>query len=389
MKAVVAIGVCSYDILSGISVPQKWQFVQNENVKIHEVFRMSLINALRQDQSLVVEEFVCSTFEIPTYSCFAAFAQFGIKNKAIVQPYSVGIFLDLARMHKTPQILDMLMSYARNLASGAKLLVTRSQPLDKLRELACRYEAEINRILGAKVENDYSVLNYRNDLFARVVTSHLQTQMTTVIEAATLEEAKELFGLLLLFMLPYQRELVCDQVLPTAVPHLFLQIVKPQVAFEEQILAMQGPCTWIRIAEKQIYQVPVSEKPPYEYVDLCMATLVDEDIDKKKLQSLKGQIKQFSGPCPIVASQLNVIRDASLPKLVCGQLLSSIVRQALTFIALVDDYIRTYPNCDVDMRTEVKKHLMLKKDDDLVVLAVAKLFDPRILVKWNSPLWAK
>lgn len=394
MKSVIAIGVCSYDSRSGITVPEKWIFSENNPDFIHEMFRMNVINALRQDQSSPLDDFVSSTIEIPTYSCLAAFSRFGIKNKSIIQPFSVGIFVDTTQFRKTPQIMDMLMAYARNLASGAKSLVTKSKPLSKLGDVVRRFAEEINRILSAHIEKEYPAPDKWNDQFTRYVTSHLQTQMTTVIEAPSIEEANEIFALLLQFMLPYQRDLSSDQIFQTAVPHLFLQIVSPQSSIDEQILGMQRPCTWIRVAEKQVCQLPQSEKQSQEYGDLFMAMLLDEDTEwKKKLSKLKGQIKtNFTGACTILASQGDVIRHARTPQLVYGQLLSSIVRQALTFIALIDDFLRLNekPEVQREMVSEVKKYLKLsKKDDELVVLAIAQLFDPRILAKWYSPPWQK
>ena len=393
---ILGIGVGTYDSLSGIVILGQWILKELEEVTIKGMFKMNLMSAHRQDQGLLLEDYVTSTIEIPSYKCLAVFTQFGMKGKGMLKPYSVGVFVDANSIRRSALIMDILACYSRTLAVGAKFLVLRSKPLAKMQHLVEKCIDEIPKVLNAKVEGDYgkTVHTWNDQFLASVLTSHWQTQMSTIIESSNEAEAKRLLDFLMLFTLPYQQELSSDKTQQSPVPFLFVQMTERQMAtpVEEHLLNMQKPCTWVRLPERQIYQFETFERQKYdEYISLFL----DEDNDpKKRLSKLKVQVKSFSSSSTVVTKGLTLVSSSKMPLLVCQQMLTSLVRTAITFIALVDEHLRNAKSSDNTKLTpkntqertiEIAKILKFDGKEDIKILqSAAELFDPLIYRKCRT-----
>ena len=118
---------------------------------------------------------------------------------------------------------------------------------------------KINEIFnsGVTISNDFSFPELQYDVFlTEVLTSHLQTEMTTVIESSDEESALNLFKFLSLFCLTNQLSLSSDKYKSYVVPGLYLQIVTHQDEFPLTTLyTFERPWTWIRLDEKLVVQI--------------------------------------------------------------------------------------------------------------------------------------
>lgn len=330
--------------------------------------------------------------ELPTYECFVVFSQFGIKKPKLV-PYSVAVFYRKSVVKHSPHILDILLEHVQEIAVGVKILVLKSKELGRLEPILTRSADHIERIIQCKGITCEEIELTQDQFYASAVTSHWQTQMTTVIEATSVDDAKKLLRILSCFTLPYQLALSSDVFEAVPTPGLYLQIVERQTTpIEEHLAKCNGPCTWIRLPERQIYQTPpvdIQKRIHEEYLFTSLTSYLDEEVDvKRKVNKLKQQTKaNFNSTSPFVSAGLATACNARVPRAICNQMLNSMVRNAVTFIALVNDFLRTNGIHLVksERALEFLKTLGMKgKHDTPTILAIAGIFDPLIYKKCSQ-----
>jgi len=96
------------------------------------------------------------------------------------------------------------------------------------------------------------------NFYATALSSHLQTQMTTIIEIEKNNDYLPLFAFLSKFLLPQQLALSSAEPHPLPVPGLFLQVTttRPTVPFDT-LMQFKRPWTWIHFTSAKLFKLQI------------------------------------------------------------------------------------------------------------------------------------
>ena len=394
---IVAIAIASFNIVCGIKVCYQWKFTQDEfPMSLDDLFKISLSNVHRQNEQIFQD---CSTSIIDVkfakWTVINAIFIFNVKNQRSMH-YSISIILNSDRISSNPHHTNFFLSWANTLASALKIVLTKKEPYQKLRSIIDKCSESITKVSLAHISQLPPINPEPIDapFLATLLTSHLQTQMTTVIECPTEDIALKYAHFLAHFTLPAQRELSSLKFNPQPIPGLFLQICQRQsVSLEESLLNFNGPCTWVKIADGHIFQTPDLEAQKIAHKEYILTTTIDSDEpeSKKKLTKLRSgyKVAQILNPAPWATATVTIL--VRVPKavrnLVCEQQLGSIVRMSITLISMVEDRLRESNSnaLNSDQKNEIWRTLKLTGKEDLtVVVSVALNFDQNIYKKFFS-----
>jgi len=380
---VLAVAVASFDLLNGIKVIHKWIPNSNElGLSLDDLFRMTLSNVHRQKEE-VFSNIVTSTMDIQSFGLFMISSLFSITKRPHSVYYSVSIIL-----HSTDRVRNTSEIYnekSRYLALAAKSIVSANEPIKKLSPLVDQLFTDSTIINNSSIKNipDIYMHPSESNFLCLVLSSHLQTQMNSIIEAPNEDMAREIFNFLVSFTLPFQRSLSSGSINSKPVPGLALQVIEKQSYPPEELgLLFRSPFSLIRLPEKTILQTPASNDQENAYNEYAQVICFDSSIKKKRLAQIRTQYKltPVQLPTPWSLATVSVINQipTGLQNYICEQQLNSLVRFALALISMVEEKLNSSDSTflSTDQQNELIKTLRLTgKDDFALVVSVAQLFD--------------
>jgi hypothetical protein len=403
----LAAGVASFDMLSGIRVIQRWSFSDSvDPSNFIDLFKIVLSNVHRQNEQFY-SDFSFSTVEIPTLNWFLVSSIFVLTN-AKRQPvyYAVGLVFNLSGMPSAPEFTDIAISWSRILTIVAKGLLTNNLALTSLKNVVELIGEDIAVVAGASIEclPTFEISPSDEILYARLLTAHFQTQMTIVIEASSNkpEHAQQIARFLAHFATPQQRRFSSLELLRRASPHLFIQCIESQGQGppHDLMLMFDRPVTWVQLPDRRdvhvkIYRAEVTTDELRAFHEEFINTkfvqkeIADEGGLNKRLgelrESLRVQDLTIPAPWCVVRVALLLETAGCARFLFCAEQLAAILRTAIALVAIVQTRSAETIAVGDGLEKELKTALRLVGGVDWeIAVALARMYDKDITAKLNG-----
>jgi hypothetical protein len=396
--------VACFDMVSGIRVT--WVYSDSvDATDLTNLFKIVLSNVHRQPEQSYAESSV-STVELPTLGWFLANSIFAAQSGKRAVYHSVGLVLSLSAMPRAPEFVDVLASWSRVLTRVARGLIAQSCPLARLADVVDALAADVATVARASIARalPFELAPADLILYARLLTAHLQAQMTVVIEAAgnRPEHAQQLARFLSHFLLPHQRRFSTLEVLARPSAHLYVQCVEAQgqAHVQDQMLMFDRPVAWVRLPDRRDGPVKIQRsEAPLEEQRACHEQFVDArflqraDADdaglSKKIGEIRerAQVRDVTVPAPWCVARVALLLETpdDARRLFCAEQLAAIVRTAVALVALVHTRPGDGQPLGEPVEREIRAALRLvgSADWDMAV-AVARLYDKDITAKMSG-----
>ena len=236
-----------------------------------------------------------------------------------------------------------------------------------------------------------------NDLqfYSIVLSSHFETQMTTVIEFdKNNEEEKIKLNNLIIFLsyftLPYCLNLSNLNILDYPISGFFIQIIKPQKSIPlEQLGLFSRTWTYINLKKKQIFQSYDFENHKKtknylkHYIYQPKTSNLLKEISKKKKEILSlYKICQINQSLSWSLELLNLIKQQKLEKkkIFCKNCFNNLINDSICLIK-ISESISTSKHqnfLDHEQVKELCQILLINEDKLKSLVGISTLFDSRI-----------
>jgi hypothetical protein len=402
----LAAGIASFDIVSGIRVIHRWIFSANVDISnLTGLFKIVLGNVHRQGEQYYSESST-STVEMPTLNWFLVSSIFMLPNPKR-QPiyYSVALVFNLLTLPTAPEFVDIIISWVRILTIVAKGLLGNSRPPKALQQIIDLISTDIAMISRASLSPPPEFDLFPSDaiLYARLLTAHFQTQMTTVIESSSAkpEHAQHLARFLAHFSLPHQRRFSSLELLPHASPHLYIQCIESQGQAEphESMLMFDRPVTWVQMPDRRDGHVRISKSDAapdqlralhevFVRTHFVERELADDSGVNQRIGELRDRLKIQDIVAPaqwcVVRVGLLIETPSNARVLFCEEQMAALVRTGIALVAIVQTKGEDAFAAGEAAEKEVRAALRLGGAGDWeIAVAIARMYDRDIAGKLN------
>lgn len=381
---IISIAIGSFDLLSGTRLCNVWVFSKKE-----ENFTENLENSLKSTLSTVHRQMdpnnVYLFANIPTSTVDIQCLGWYITNAIFTHASSVNAINPAAKRDTFYSVIFIfksflirndyhlrrsLLSLTRKFAESAKTCLANNQPLSSLKEYADDCRRLATSLIESGIPTSFYVQNKEFGLpctdlyfYSSLLTSHIQTKMTTVIETTSLSEAFKIVSFLINFMFPFQIGQSSIQHALTPVPGLFLQIVEKQKRNILDIVSeFNGPVTWLKLFEsREIYlfnsttksKTTSNSNPP----SLESYEIFNDNPSK--------EIKIFSSNWSLATCyQLLSSQSKTESKTICKEQFSELTRNSLFFLTMENKK---------NEKEMFKKMMQIDEQDEKALNAVSQL----------------
>lgn len=392
-----AIAVGSYDIRSGIKVPIIWSFVEPKKfTNVEDLFKITLGNVHRQANQYFTT-FPCERIDIKDKNLVMFTSSYLIPQQNRMNCQSLAFFLRGDMVMRNPYINAIIYDQVQPLAMKIKKLIQSDENLLQITDIIREVSITIQQILKAGIISfpiTNLISNYDTAFLTKALSSHLQTQMTTIIEASDFDECSLVFSLISNFLLPEQLKLSSDLINEEPIPGLFLQIVSPQNNTQlpyNILLQFSRPWTWINMHKMQIWQSPNLVDHHQHFVKYRDSIKnIPEMTENQKKQTFSRIVRSYSRYEPSITSwSVDIIKHIiRLPKSFvrqyCEQKLAELVHKSVILIELVEDIMidGKVKFLGVEHKAQISQLLNISGKDDLASLAsLANVIDSSIFKK--------
>lgn len=383
-----AVAIASFDILSGIRICQSWVFSNEElPASLYDIFKVALGNVHRQNEQ-AYEKPVTSLIELQSYNWLFVTATFFINKKPRSVYITVGMTLNMEKIPNNPHYNDVLINWIIDLATATKRLILNNYPYTRLRHLIEKATLEIMELSKITFPESPTFVPSPSDsaFYSIILSSHLQTQMHTIIESKSSEEARKIASFLYHLSLPYQQQFSTLDQLDHPLPGLFIQCVKTQnIPIEEVLMNFSYPCTWVRLPERKVYRTPDIDEQKYVRNEYFKYQLDQEDLNQKKVHKYGVNYKLLQVVSPVAWASMAVDMLARTPEcnryLLCEQHMNTLIRMSISLIALTNEKLKLLQVAALtnEHTAEIYKALHLSGQVDLkLIIGIAQLFDEKI-----------
>ena len=216
------------------------------------------------------------------------------------------------------------------------------------------------------------------------LTSHLQSMMTTIIEATSEEECSSLFSLLSHFLLPEQRKLSCKKILKKPIPGLYLQCVKPQSNLFPVILRFDRPWTYIVTSKKKVINFTniIEQKQIFNiYSSNVFYSLEKNTLEQKQLcaKLMKTYHDRLILPCEWVKDLISsIMNKEELAELICKQKFFELIQRGLILSDVIKESTKMIklPFLQTNQIDSIMKLMDIKDIIELRVLcSISEIFN--------------
>lgn len=365
-------GISSLDLLSGIQLLEKWQFADlGFSEPLEDIFKVSLSNVYRQD-SKYFQNVVITTAEIDSLDIATISSVFHLQNKSLATYYSVTFILRLSAIRKYDLYHPSLQKFCKVFAKRIRNSIIQKESLKKYDQNLSVINSDLNIFFKSGVEpfHEVNIEHYNVSFYAICLTSHLQTDMTSVIEISENTDYKNLANFLLHFTFPFKRKYASFVVHDHYIPGLSIQIVTKQSRSDDDIFrSFKRPITYIKLQEKKVFSIR-----NIHYAKRNSTT-------KKEKKSTK--YIQIPAPWPLATVSIVMEMPDNKREEGCKVQLESLTHLSLLFLSVVAEKV---PEGEILSQSTINDicHVMkiAGKDDFQIVLSVASQFDPSIINKY-------
>lgn len=439
-KPLSAIFIGSFDLLTGIRLCYQWNFGSLIEEQLESIAKITLSNVHRQEQT-AFENGSISTIELQCYQCTVItliYKQSHITKINSCAYISVGIVLNTNILHENEELKYIYIFWTRFLGNLIKNLVDSNRnkteisniDFSPLNHIISRISYESTFLFTSQIISVPSLMispHLDITFFSNALTSHLQTQMTTILEFPYADETTNMDSshrrssldlesspssdplacFLANFTLPYQRKLSSLKLLPNPINGLFLQCVSAQKISPEEYLSNSiRPTTWIRIQDQKIFRTHERYFVD-QYQNALHSTFLSTDqqsgddnslspyslksiklIYSKKFKKDQSHFRIILQPAPFVKGIVSKLIQCQkhLRNLGFEQSLNSIVRQAFCLITVKNDKLNGADSLNLDQIHEIQHQVLniTNNDDFLVIISIAEIFDHNTYKQMSS-----
>ena len=236
------------------------------------------------------------------------------------------------------------------------------------------------------------------EFYTYVLNSHLETQMTTIIEVkdAGGKEYLNLFNFLAHFLLPYQRQLSSDKVHDMIIPGFFLQVVGPQtnkVFPYEKLLRFNRPWTYIVLSEKKIIKSQNIDSHLSSFHEYRNNIMLNPKITQKESESSIIKLQRtYRKETPLKTKLFsNFISDLQkLPirmrSIACQQKLGEMINKAIALMEAVTQLISETGASFVSPKPakDICSKIGISLEETKIIVSIAQLFDSKMYRRMYS-----
>ncbi|EAY09034.1 hypothetical protein TVAG_180080 [Trichomonas vaginalis G3] len=385
----LAVCIASFSMRTGVIIRNLWKYDERfENRQwLTDLLKFNLLNVQQQQQSSFADcpasffqllehkiSYFASIFihqadSYPEYWCFAIFI-----NETKVNLKTLYVNTVTQQTCYCGKIVRKFCE--ENNINGAMPEVERI--LNIISQLLSPHTFSIQ-----PMKLDYFDINFLGTLIA----SHLQTQMTTIIESNNQEEAKLLFDILMNFCLDYQKSLSDKYYRNTILPFLYVQITWQQAAIPMNMLwEFKRPFTWVQLSQRIVIQSPAIEVQRTAFIE--NQNIKTSSLSEEEIKARAAKISRIY--------KLNVIRSSEYGVSIISKLLSvnqkfldfytkqvfaKIVQKAILLTELCETIIKSddIPTHEeihhIDSILDLSDESPYKKDERGIIISIAALFN--------------
>lgn len=399
-KDLVGYAIALFDMVGGIKVCHRWIFCEQENInlKISEMFKITLSNVHRQSESFFAN-FLPSIIRVENYGLLMMNTTF-LVQKSRNSYYSVGLIIndENRNMKKNNSRLNnMLINWISILGISVRKVIEKGEQFSVLNDVVDKVKEMCSNILRVGIpahENlGFDLNDYDQQLLSVLLTSFFKTQMTVVIETSDENEGKKYLRFLSNFLLPYQKEMTSIEMSKDVIPDLYLQCIEEQTSKPLDLMVQfSRPITWFKVDKKQvlIFSTNKSKQECISYFELMNILYFgnSDQESKKKIVKYKSDRKaiEVNTSAQFINSFLSSLYQSSSYSYqrLCDNFLSSIVRLSVSFIAHVNEKLEfnKISSLTKEQLIEIFKSLGLNYNEYMeIALSVAQIFDTDIYNK--------
>lgn len=388
----IGAALASFDLACGVQILEKWILTDKPlDVPLESLFRTILSNVHRQKEE-TYSSFVTSTIEIESCLWLIVTTIFGITQNQRKIFYAIPLIFRSNYIVNFRSANKVLSDYSIYLATAAKSYIQSNTPLKKIGKFIQPIKEQCISYFQSSIYQLPKIDIFPSDsrFYSLVLSSHLSTQMITVIESSNDEETLKLAGFLANFLLPNQLEHSSLQINEKIIPGLFLQCVKKQnIDIVDIFLSSPNPITFVRMSERKVYTTNAPEKQIPAYKQTVEASFLEDITKRRRLTAIKAQYKnqivEITTPAPWITTMISILMQMpeSSHSFLCKSQFDTLIRICYAFMNLVDEKTLKGINAlTQDNMNEIIKELKLTgKDDAIFVASMSQLFDPTIIRK--------
>jgi hypothetical protein len=357
-----------------------------------EIFNFLMASAVDQPPGFFLR-FPLSTMEFPEKGWTAFASSFVLQQTEMSNFYCFAIVTNTGAIGENHMIHDIIIELVGGIALFLHTLIKNNKQTEEGNAFVRECYKTINLLCKSRINPP---LNSIDDLsegdkkfFSLVLTSHLETQMTTIIETNNRAQAEKIITFLTHFTLPYQLELSSSELRDSPIQGLYIQCINPQKSIPIDILAgFQRPWTYVNLDKKHVRQSPDWDYQRTTRLTIRQAHLMSlhpgSNEAQKKINSImaKYRAKNVLEASKWSIEALNQIAsaDQNNRQSVAAIKFSEIVYESLSVIkfteALMSEKQQTFLSSD---HVQYMNKILGIDDDDLrMAVGVATAFDPKI-----------
>jgi len=393
-----AISIGSFDYLNGINVEYSWGFKNSLlNGDCFDFTRIALSGVMRHDDDYF-ESIPTFYFDFPdkSYSTFGCY--FFDNSKEKIKYYCLIAYTASLLQKNVDDLFQVCLPMMRITTKQCVFSIKDNLPFLTLTPYVNSYASYCSTIFSSGIEN-VCVLptekTFYDSFLGKIVTSHLQTQMTTIIESNDIELSNRYFSFLSKFLLPDQASLSSMVVRSSLVPGLFLQCVTNQTSFPFQALwQFNRPYTWVQIDSKRVFQSPntmIQQQINNEYMNSVLMdpslsnTMVDEKCHTLLMTYQLSAVNESRWSIEKVKELLSLPHN--IRSFCCEQSFSCWITKSLVAIEMVKFFSSkcSAKYLQQDHIRSIGESLEIRDKDEMkILISISSRFDSTIYKKVYS-----
>lgn len=346
-----------------------------------------------QQQTSSINNYQTSIISIPCNGHQLLTTKFQVEQQNRIMDYCIMFVLYIKNIIHSDELNSMLKSVSAVAAAQVKSVLEKKDPIDYINPIVSTSTYHIRALLKSHIEKVPpmpQILPVDIPFFSAMLSSHFQTQMTTIIEASSEEVALPLFNFLAHFLLPYQFALSSPYLHKEPVRGLYLQCVKKCSELPKNLLfQFERSWTWVRADSQIVFQSPDIQRQQQVSKEYMTSIIFDSNASKEDVENRLTKFKKVykTDLATHDAERWTSIFIRKLPgaspveqEFMCNMMVRNLIEKGMLLIELVDHYLNQSGLNFLrnEQTTEITASLGITDKDELgAITAVAQLYDQR------------
>ena len=370
---IIFFGISNYSNLIGAKILKLWNIQKFDLIIINNIIKTLLFNVQRQEEFFFID-FPIIFLEQVEYNMITFSSFFFNKLNDNSSIYSLFFSFKNKSNQINSRIFNQIKPLLSNFTEKTSNLILNKDNYDFLCNNFILIATEIQNLIFPII-NKFEINNFQfpKNFLSSILTSHFQTQMTTIIESSNINLSLELFSFLSKFLLISQKELSSNELSPIPLPGLFLQIVQNQDILPIDYLSkFERPWTWIRLNSFEVYQSPDISIQNQIFLNSFYKN------SQKNIKILKSNLIKLIKPSlwSIQFIDKYISSPQYIQNFLCEQKLGNFIRNSMLIIELVSKFIKKNNLLTQDIVENIEKILNLNDKEEIkAIVSLAHFFD--------------